>query len=58
MDSAEAYSPRSGNKQTSPAREPITTAAKWEEQITAPVTSATITVLYSISFPVLKVLSQ
>lgn len=58
MNSAEAQTTTRGNEQTSPAREPITTAAKWEKQMTAPITSTTITVLYSISFPVLKVLSQ
>lgn len=58
MDSAEGETAKCGSKQTSPARERITRAAKREKQMTAPVTSATITVLYSISFPVLKVLSQ
>lgn len=35
-----------------------TRAEKWANPITAPATSTTITVLYSISFPVWNVLSQ
>ena len=58
VDLGKAETARRANEQTRPAREPITTAVKWEKQITAPMTSATITVLYSISFPVLNVLSQ
>lgn len=58
VDSAEARTIRRGNTQTSPARKQTMTAAKWEKQMAVPITSATITVLYSISFPVLNVLSQ
>lgn len=58
MGSAEALIAGRGNKQTIPVREPITTTANWDKQITVPVISATITVLYSMSLPVLKVLSQ
>jgi hypothetical protein len=39
-------------------RDRITTAAEHARQMTVPMTSATITVLYSTSFPVLNVLSQ
>ena len=58
VESAETLTAMRGNKQRDPAREPITKTAKREKQITAPVISATITMLYSMSFPVLKVLSQ
>jgi hypothetical protein len=57
VDLEKAETARRANEQTRPARE-ITTAATREKQITAPIASATITVLYSISLPVLNVLSQ
>ena len=58
VGAAASHTASSGNKQAIAVRDLITTAAKWAKQMTAPVISATITVLYSISFPVLKVLSQ
>ena len=45
-------------QQFSALRDLIMTAAKPAKQMTVPMTKATITVLYSISFPVLNVLSQ
>ena len=58
MESIETFTATLGSTQRCPAREPITTTAKRVKQMTAPVTSATITVLYSMSLPVLKVSSQ
>jgi len=48
----------SGKWEPIAVRDRITTAAEHAKQMTVPMTRATITVLYSTSFPVLNVLSQ